>query len=288
MGMMMLIRMTATCAIVALLAASSNAGSDAPGASQPAGDVAQLPDRLRVATFNVEHCEGGIDHLIEFLRAQNADFIFLQEVPRQLPGEPDPAGRIAKALNNMHLVSASTLKIPAEQACDQIILSRFPLSGARAHSVAKGGWVYAVQATTRDPEHPLCLFSVHTRSTAHLTTEQIVQSSTARMEQVSALLDVVRKVDGDVLVAGDFNAAPWMPEDYSITRLLRDFGMANQDAELSFPSFKPSVRIDYVFGRGGYVSRSFEVADSRISDHRPVVAELERKTATSQPASRAQ
>jgi endonuclease/exonuclease/phosphatase family metal-dependent hydrolase len=286
--MMMLIRMTAICVIVALLAASSNAVSDSPGTSQPAGNIAQLPDRLRVVTFNVQNCQGGIDRLIEFLRAQNADIIFLQEVPRELPGEANPAGRIAKALNNMHFVSAATLKIPAEQACDQVILSRMPLSGGRAHSVAKGSWVYAMEATAGDPEHPLCLFSVHTRSTAHLTTEQIVQSSTARMEQVSALLDVVRKVDGDVLVAGDFNAAPWMPEYYGITRLLTDFGAVNQDAKLSFPSFKPSVRIDYVFGRGGYMSRSFEVVDSRISDHRPVVAELERKAATSRPASRDQ
>jgi endonuclease/exonuclease/phosphatase family metal-dependent hydrolase len=282
--MMMLIRFTAICAIMALLAASSNAGSDSPGTSQPAADVAELPDQVKVVTFNVQNCQGGIDRLIEFLRSQNADIIFLQEVPRHLPGEPDPAGRIAKALNNMHFVSASTLKIPAEQACDQVILSRLPLADGQAHALAKGGWVYAVQATIGDRKHSLCLFSVHTCSTGRLTTEQIIQSSTVRMEQVSGLLEVVRKMNGDVIVGGDFNAAPWMPEYYGITRLLADFGAVNRDAKLSFPSHKPSVRIDYVFGRGGYVSRSFEVVDSRISDHRPVVAELERKEPTSRPA----
>lgn len=103
------------------------------------------------------------------------------------------------------------------------------------------------------------------------------------MAEISALLETIPRLDGDVIVAGDFNAATWMPEYYALTRLLTDFGAVSPDAKLSFPSNKPSVRIDYVFGRGNLAARSYEVIDNRLSDHRPVVAELEWKTPTSAP-----
>jgi endonuclease/exonuclease/phosphatase family metal-dependent hydrolase len=281
--MMMFTKLVPVCMMLAPFAATWDRATDPPAASQPSADTVQLPDRLKVVTFNVQNCSGGADRLIEFLRSQNADLVFLQEVPRPAGKEPGTADRIAKALGNMYVVSAATLNIPARQACDQAILSRLPLRDGRAHALTRDGWVYAMEATIKGHERPLHLFSVHTHSTFHLKVEHIIQSSTTRMAQVSALLDTVRGLDGEVIVAGDFNAAPWMPEYYGVTRLLTDLGTASQDAKLSFPSHKPSVRIDYVFCRGNLAAGSYEVIDSRLSDHRPVVAELERQTPASGP-----
>jgi endonuclease/exonuclease/phosphatase family metal-dependent hydrolase len=289
--MAMLTRCLATCTMLILFQQTGKDLASPPAASQSSAEVAQFPKRLKVLTFNVDHFESGIDRFIDFLRKQNADLIFLQEVPRVAPGRQDAAVRIAGALGGFHVLSAATLNIPPTQGCDQAILSRFPLSDARALTAAKGGWVYAVQAAVNESGRSLRVFSVHTHSTSRLTVAQIVQSSTARIAEISALLESVANLDGDVIVAGDFNAATWMPEYYALTRQLTDFGAVSPGAKLSFPSDRPSVRIDYFFGRGNLAARSYEVLDNRLSDHRPVVAELELKpgplesrTATSSPS----
>lgn len=285
--MAMFLHIVAACVMLASFPAAGDRAAEPPAASRPSTDVAQLPDRLKVVTFNLQQCLGGTERIIEFLRAQNADLIFLQEVPATESNQHDTTARIAEALGGLRVVSAATLDIPAKEHCDQAILSRFPLSDGRARTVVQGEWVYAVEATIQGRDGPLHLFSVHTHSTAELTTENMIRTSAARLAEVSALLDVVGKLAGDLIVAGDFNAAPWMPEYSGITRVLSDFGAVDQDAKLSFPSYKPSVRIDYIFGRGGWSARSYQVLDVRLSDHRAVLAELELKAPTSQPQSRA-
>ena len=85
-----------------------------------------------------------------------------------------------------------------------------------------------------------------------------------------------------VILVGDFNAADWMPEYHAISRQWTDFGLVTRARKLSYPSHDPSLRIDYVFGRGEFKAVSYRVLDARSSDHRPVVAELQRRK-TAQP-----
>lgn len=250
--------------------------ASARSCTRPADGAATTLDRLKVVSYNVHHCRGGIEPIVDFLRGQNADVVFLQEVSRRRAGAEDQAGQIAKALGDWHGVSASTLRLPASQACDEAILSRFELCDPRAHAVGQGEWVYAVAARVKRPGRNLHLLSVHTRSTSRLKPGHVIASSQARLAQVSHLLEEIRKLEGDVIVAGDFNAAPWMPEYYGITRLLTDFGAACGATQHTFPSGRPMVRIDYVFGRGEFVARAYRVVNCLASDHRPVVVEMER------------
>jgi len=66
-----------------------------------------------------------------------------------------------------------------------------------------------------------------------------------------------------------------MPEYYGLTRVLTDLGLVSKDAKLSFPSHRPNVRIDYVFGRGEFTGRSYQVLNVLLSDHRPVIVEMD-------------
>ncbi|MBN2559444.1 MAG: endonuclease/exonuclease/phosphatase family protein [Phycisphaerae bacterium] len=258
---------------------------DAASCTQPA----EAPDRLTVVTYNVLRCRGGLDRITELLRKQNADVIFLQEVGRGDAGGDDQAAWIAKSLGGMHVVSASTLRVPAKQHCDEAILSRFELCDGAAHSLELDGWVYAVRARIKAHGRKLHLLSVHTHSTSQLKMKHVIETSTTRMAEVTRLLEAVRGLEGDVIVAGDFNAASWMPEYFAITRVLTDFGLVNKDPKLTFPSHRPAVRIDYVFGLGAFTSRSYRVLKARLSDHRAVAARLERtpaRDADERPATR--
>jgi len=245
---------------------------------------------LKVVTYNVHRCRGGLDRIIELLREQEADIIFLQEVGRAEAGDQDQAVRIAEALGGMQVISASMLGLPAAQYCDVAILSWFELDAGKAHSVEEGGRVFAIQAKVETSDQKLHLLSVHTHSTFRLKTSHVINSFQRRLAEVSRLLDVVRGLDGDLLVAGDFNATPWMPEYHGITSLLTDYGSQGAESKLTFPSHKPAVPIDYIFGRGEFAASAFQVLDSMLSDHRPVVVELKwmpANTDTVQPASQA-
>lgn len=259
--------------------------ADGP-ATPPSRRLGPPPDRLKVVTYNTWGCRAGIEKILETLREQKADVIFLQEVGRRpnaaKADERDPPARIAKALG-MHVVSASTLRVPIEQHCDQAILSRFELNDGKAHALDEGGWVFAVQATLKTKGRPLHLLSVHTHATFKLDVKHIYESSTTRLAEVTRLLEIVRPLNGDVIIAGDFNAAAWMPEYFLITKEWNDLGSISKEDKLSFPAWKPAVRIDYVFGRGEFAGRAYRLLNAHGSDHLPVAAELEREEPAGAP-----
>lgn len=230
--------------------------------------------RLKLVTYNVKSCGGGLNRIVGLLRNQKADIIFLQEVARLDGGRSDQAVRIAYSLGGMHVVSATTLGVPIEQHCDVAIVSRYELHDGAAYSLESGGWVYALGANIHTLSRPSRLFSVHTHATFRLNMTHIRESSQTRMAQVEGLLDVVSGWHGDIIVGGDFNATPWMREYSKITRKLKDFGLADGPAKKTFPSDQPALRIDYLFGRGMFDVQSYQVLDAEWSDHRPVAAVL--------------
>jgi len=235
-----------------------------------------VPDHLKVLTFNILQGKAGIRRIAKLIDAQRPDIVFLQEVCRPACDRNgiDQAAFIARKLGGLHVVSATTLGFANKQTRDPAILSRLALRDARAIRGKHGGRIFGLLATLDTSGRPLHLLCVHTTSTTRLTVDDIIKSSKVRMAQITDLLAVVKGLDGDVIIAGDFNAADWMPEYHAITRQWTDFGLVTQASKLSYPSYRPKVRIDYVFGRGRFEAASYRVLDARVSDHRPVVAEL--------------
>lgn len=274
-------RLTAISVLALVLSTRLGVQNPPAGTTQPAAHHVAPRGTLRIVTFNVLSCRYGIDRIVAFLREQDADIICLQETKRGASVATDQPARIAAALDGMHVVSARTFSLPADQGCDQAILSRYELTDAATLALEPGGWVFGVQALVKIGGRDLHVLSVHTHSTFRLTAEHVIESSAMRLREVTHLLETVRKLEGDVIVAGDFNATPWMPEYYGITKTLTDFGKVNEDAKLSFPSHRPSIRIDYMFGKGALEASSYEVADVRLSDHRPVVTVVNLAATTS-------
>ena len=242
----------------------------------PTSRPVDFSTRLKLLTYNVKSCDGGLDHIVELLRDQKADIIFLQEVARLDNGRSDQAIQIATALGGMRVVSATTLGVPIEQHCDVAIVSRYQLHDGAKYSLEPGGWVYAIGASIHALSRPSRLFSVHTHATFRPNMSHIRESSQTRMAQVDGLLELVDGWRGDVIVGGDFNATPWMPGYSKITRKLKDFGLTTKPVGKTFPSNQPAVRIDYLLGRGMFDVQSYQVLDVDWSDHQPVAAVLNR------------
>jgi endonuclease/exonuclease/phosphatase (EEP) superfamily protein YafD len=129
----------------------------------------------------------------------------------------------------------------------------------------------AVSASARVEGHALRIYSTH------LGTPKDV-SSAARLDQIAAIVDDARDVEGLVLIAGDFNdrsTAATALEEAGFTWLTRDVGRT-----IAWFSW------DHVFARGcsSTLVRSGAVDSRGASDHRAVWVEL--PISTAQPAER--
>lgn len=114
------------------------------------------------------------------------------------------------------------------------------------------------------------------------TTHLAVESAAARARQVAELLTLI-DADAPTVVVGDFNAHPDDPEIGSLTAVLTDaWAMTDGSAGtgrgngFSFPSDRPTVRIDYILTGGDVRPVGTEVVDRwpQASDHRPVLSRL--------------
>lgn len=98
-------------------------------------------------------------------------------------------------------------------------------------------------------------------------------------EQLSALSEVVDKIEGPVILAGDFNSTPW---SYALRAFVADNGLVRETMNLlTFPmswyylgawrDTLPFLPLDHVMTRGGVVVHEIHTGRPTASDHLPVV-----------------
>ena len=98
-------------------------------------------------------------------------------------------------------------------------------------------------------------------------------------EQLSALLEVVDKIDGPMILAGDFNSTPW---SYALRDFVARSGLVRETQNLlTFPmswhyfgtwrDTLPFLPLDHVMTRGGIVVHEVHAGLPTASDHLPVV-----------------
>jgi endonuclease/exonuclease/phosphatase (EEP) superfamily protein YafD len=96
------------------------------------------------------------------------------------------------------------------------------------------------------------------------------------MQTALALADVIDRYDHSrLIVAGDFNLAPW---SFGLRRLDNRLGLERRDRALfSWPAYRsriPFVPLDHVYAGAAWRTVSIERGPSLGSNHYPVVATL--------------
>ncbi|MCB1503978.1 MAG: endonuclease/exonuclease/phosphatase family protein [Hyphomicrobiaceae bacterium] len=222
------------------------------GAAAGAHDSAP---QLRVLAINTWHDNGNLERLTQYIATADADVVVMSEFgPNKLA--------MLEALRPAYPYQASCAKV---WACSQVLLSRVPFdrSGTRL-------------PTLKNPPIVWAEFRVGTVDAAKVTVvgTHIYRPSRRldwHLAQLAGLADMVRKIDGAVIVAGDFN----------MTRMSQSFddftyasGLASPERLLaSWPAWPfplPQFQLDYVF-----VSKDLKVVDQRLghsigSDHLPL------------------
>ena len=195
------------------------------------------------------------------IEAADADIVVLIEL-----GDA-PALRIDELLEGYPHRSAS---MPLDWNRGQppsLIASRWPLT---VRVVPPDG-LQAVAATAKTPLGPVNFVGVH------LTRPWPFQESWGQISQTMALDDLVRSLDGPVIVAGDFNSVSGARIGKQIRR---DIGVRPASGfPGTWPSGLPSVlgvTIDQVYASADLAFVSRRLGEAMGSDHRPVVTEFTR------------
>lgn len=252
---------------------------------------AELPELLRVVTYNIHHgrgLDGKIDlpRIARVLRSTEADIVALQEVDQgtRRSGGVDQPGELAR-LTGMQVVFGRNIDYDGG-GYGTAVLTRLPIRSHRSvklrsfyqataeHSEQRG--VQVLELGER--EEPQLLFL-----NTHLDYRP---PDDERMASAATINDLVQQ-RGDVLaiLAGDLNV---LPESRVIGEFARHWKIAGAIEPwsdrtknyLTFPADKPNRWIDYIMV---YPPRRWRVVEVRVieeavaSDHRPLLAVLRRK-----------
>lgn len=242
--------------------------------------------RLRVLTYNIHKCVGGLDRRYDpdrtaaVIAHYEPDVLMLQEVARGGPrwGGEDQAARLGEAIGLRNRVWFANVRRKRFGEYGNAILSRFPLS--------KDGNIDVTvpPKKQRSVLHARCRVRIGRKTrTLHVFNMHLGLSGWERKVQLRRFLEsrpfAHLHPRTPILVGGDFNDV-WGTLG---TAMLVPKGFEGPSQPLpTFPAFAPVRMLDSLYTRGDlrllrmYAGRT--AGAQTASDHLPLVADLKIKT----------
>ncbi|KRA51440.1 endonuclease/exonuclease/phosphatase family protein [Devosia sp. Root635] len=261
-----MLRSVAAIVVVVGVAASANVMLPEIVGSLRARPLAPADGSITMMTHNLFGMNYEMDKVIAAIRAEHPDIIVLQEYfgeqatdlhPLLLADYPFFVRCRGGKRANLGLYS----RIPFAQVDDNACPNNAYGTTRTAHILAN------FQTTDGKP------FSV-------ITTHMDWPIPIARQhEQLNALSAVVDKIEGPMILAGDFNSTPW---SYSLRDFVARNGFTRETMNLVtyplswfyFGAWRdtiPFLPLDHVMTRGGVVVHDLHAGQKTASDHLPVV-----------------
>jgi endonuclease/exonuclease/phosphatase family metal-dependent hydrolase len=214
------------------------------------------PASMRVATFNVHHCEGrdgrvDVARIARVIASTRADVIALQELDLGLArsGFVNQPGELARATGTT--IEFHPLIRSGEGRYGVALAAREPLESEK------------IPLPRIAREEPRAALVARWQGTTVVATH-LSRARRARRAQVEALAALARKAPLPVVLMGDLN------EPLSGLGPLLEAGFAGPRRTLS-----RSRRIDHILAGPGLRITAFELVRTRASDHPALVAEVE-------------
>ena len=239
--------------------------------------------KLKIMTYNIEH---GLDYLLykktrvdnvnldlsaEVIKCENADFICLNEVRGR--------GENPLYTNQAELMGEMTERYSYFSECiyfenngpyGDALLSKFP---AESYSVID---IPDPEIKDEDAYYETRkLFKAEFNPEKKITVF-ISHFGLAKSEQknaVSVLLNELKKVDTPVIFMGDLNMQPDDEILKPVYEVLNEVYVSG--GPKTYPSPEPCEKIDYIFVSRDIKVLSADTIEKVVSDHLPVVAEIE-------------
>jgi endonuclease/exonuclease/phosphatase (EEP) superfamily protein YafD len=215
---------------------------------------------LTVLALNTWHVHGDAQRLERYLMTGPADVIVLQEIG------PDKRA----VLPGLKAAYPFQVDCADEWQCSLALLSRVPLEAAGVGRVAGEGPGYM----------PAFVWAKLGASTTIIGTHLHRPSRDPWLHerQVAALAELVRHIDGAVVLAGDLNTSPWSK---AFRKLRAATGLT--PASILTPTWPawplaiPQVALDHILVSGELSVASAGTGPAVGSDHLPVWAHIEQR-----------
>jgi endonuclease/exonuclease/phosphatase (EEP) superfamily protein YafD len=211
---------------------------------------------IRVLSFNIlnSNYENG-PAIAGFIKGSGADIVMVME-----------ASPLFDHLADLATVYPAREGCDEAQTCDLMLLSKTPLTDAEMHDLGPTWRNRLITAHTVVDGEPF------TAVAAHMVKPYF---DWAAVGEAHTLLRVLAKIQGPMVLSGDFNAAPWSD---NIEWLVRDGKLITAG---NYPATWPvalgplGVPIDNMFTRDGLFIDSLKSLDDTMgSNHRGLIAEL--------------
>ncbi len=233
--------------------------------------------KLKILSWNI-WCGTYLDGVIEFLKTADADIIALQEVAQNDRGNISEI--IAKELGYKYVYTTDInmpLKyLPGHEENDErtikmgnAILSKYEITSSKEHHLVENKDRTVIEANIKVADKILNVFSIHLRHT-HQKQRDLQDL------QADNLLKLLPKEN--TVVMGDFNSLPESGVIEKVSKVLQ-----NTEANSNTPTWsvykegcteclidKLIHKLDYIFTTKDLKTNSFEVYDSKSSDHLPI------------------
>ncbi len=255
-----------------------------------------LPENtLKVISYNVGHTVTDEDrqHIVQFLKEENADLVCLQEMSYNLPARQDCKGMIDSL--HYHVV----------QNQGECILTRFDLVGDTlpVHYSGKAG--HTLACLTEYNGDTILIINNHLESNkltpedkseykdmikdpkkekiksgSRMMINRLTSAAKLRGEQTDSLCAFVeRHKDQNIILCGDLNDTPI---SYTYQRILKRLSNTFRDngigVGISYNEKAFFVRIDHIFVSEDWKSHKTHVENNiKASDHYPIITYLSKK-----------
>ena len=232
---------------------------------------------VKLMSFNTQHCLNYITREIDFdiiskaIIDCGADIIGLQEMRNQgdNPEYQNQAKILAEKIGFKYFYFAEAIKFGGTNPYGNAIISRYPIKHAETIGIpdpkVRG---YDGYYETR------CLLKANIDVGNGLTV-CVSHFGLNPDEQENAVKTCIENLEKEkCILMGDFNVTPDNDVLLPINNILFDTASVFKEKKLSFPSDKPTIKIDYI-----YSSKDLNIINADIpaiisSDHRPHTADI--------------
>ncbi len=211
---------------------------------------------INMVQFNLSYRNSNPNAVADFIRAADADVVTLQEV----------TGKAAKVMELLAKDYPTRIRCRYARVGSVAVLSRLPSASGEAQGCVDGQGMTWIRVIAGGQEL--------TVASLHLHWPWPYQ----QYRQIGELEKYLREMPRPILLAGDFNAAPW---SHAVQRVATAAGASVAPGlrfsfGIEFSPWAPSlpIPIDHILLPGEVTPLHVRLGPAVGSDHRPIVARL--------------
>lgn len=227
-------------------------------------------DSIKIISYNIHYGmnikrQPILDNILSFLKSSDSDIIFLQEVDHKtfrsyFQNQPE---YIIKKLSMDYMYTPTQNMVTGQTG--NMMISRYPIVSSEEYTLSFDKYPRKMQkSVVQTPFGDLAIFNTH-----------LDLSRSVRKKQIDEIVKILEETKEPFVLAGDMNA-PDPSELYKLSSLAIDTGKAMEKENIpTFINKKYKSRIDYIFISNGISLQSYEVPSLTLSDHEPVIIEIQ-------------